>query len=261
MTMIRPKIIRCSVCGKESEQWIFITLDFDFGDPAKTDLDGRRHGIDNGPAIMKCPFCGYLAEDLENKTNISLGFIMSDTYQKCDLSEELNKIGESKNHNLNSTALQMALISLHTKNYAQAYYDFLHAAWTEDDKKKVKEARICRLLALSQMDKFPQDKDPFNIFSQVHFSDSYFSQLSERPNKFNSLSPSRIEDIQLIKADLLRRTSQFERVIAEFQDRKFEKPIVKHIINFQIERAKKHDDKRYRYKDALKNSGLVHTDR
>ena len=48
-------------------------------------------------------------------------------------------------------------------------------------------------------------------------------------------------ELLLIKADLLRRTQQFNEVINEFKDIKLEKSIENKIIAFQIELSEKKD--------------------
>ena len=48
-----------------------------------------------------------------------------------------------------------------------------------------------------------------------------------------------------IKADLLRRTGQFSRLEVEFDGKVFENPYVKQVIEFELDRARECDAKRY----------------
>lgn len=57
------------------------------------------------------------------------------------------------------------------------------------------------------------------------------------------LSIKRDESLDLIRADLLRRSGQFERLIDEYKDKKYSENLLNNIIKFQIKLAEEKDDK------------------
>jgi hypothetical protein len=60
------------------------------------------------------------------------------------------------------------------------------------------------------------------------------------------------ENLKLIKADLLRRSLQFDEMIEEFKDVTFEDEIRNEIIKFQLELAAKEDSACYTIEDVPK---------
>lgn len=55
----------------------------------------------------------------------------------------------------------------------------------------------------------------------------------------------------LLKADLLRRSRQFDKLIEEFKDIKFEDETYQKIMDFQLEKANEEDDSCYTVGDAI----------
>ena len=60
------------------------------------------------------------------------------------------------------------------------------------------------------------------------------------------------DDLNLMKADFLRRSRQFERVIEEYENVYFGKDILNQIVRFQIEKSRMGDDKCYTVEDVIK---------
>ena len=54
-----------------------------------------------------------------------------------------------------------------------------------------------------------------------------------------------------MKADLLRRSGQFDRVVEEFKDVTIGEELHDKIINFQIEKAEKKDTSCYTVEDVI----------
>ena len=65
-----------------------------------------------------------------------------------------------------------------------------------------------------------------------------------------------IENIIAQYVDILRRSGDFERVISEFTDRKFNDETIQAVVNFQIELAKNKDAGVYTVRDALKEADI-----
>ena len=60
-------------------------------------------------------------------------------------------------------------------------------------------------------------------------------------------------NLQLMKADLLRRSGQFDRVIGEFKDVILEDKLRNDVITFQIELAMKKDIECHTIEEVVKN--------
>ncbi|MEE1133808.1 MAG: hypothetical protein UHW60_03490 [Methanobrevibacter sp.] len=112
------------------------------------------------------------------------------------------------------------LISKANNIHDVAFYSLLHCAWVCDDNDDL--AVDIRKLALKSLDKVDAKND------------------DERDN------------LKLIKADLLRRSLQFDELIKEFKEVLFEDKIKNEIINFQLELAAKKDSGCYTIEDIPK---------
>ncbi len=110
------------------------------------------------------------------------------------------------------------LISKANNIHDVAFYSLLHCAWVCDDNDDDLAVDI-RKLALKSLDKVDAKND------------------DERDN------------LKLIKADLLRRSLQFDELIKEFKEVLFEDKIKNEIINFQLELALNKDSGCYTIED------------
>lgn len=100
------------------------------------------------------------------------------------------------------------------------FWGFLNAAWACDDKggkKAAEDAIECRKRCL----------DLVNVLI------------------VNSEKLIQKETYMQIKADLLRRTNQFDAMIAEYINKHFESIYIEQIIRFQLDLAEQNDNKRY----------------
>ena len=70
-------------------------------------------------------------------------------------------------------------------------------------------------------------------------------------NQMMSSDDERKNDNLLLKADLLRRSRQFDELIEEYENIKFEDETYQKIIDFQIEKANAQDDSCYTVGDAI----------
>ena len=94
----------------------------------------------------------------------------------------------------------------------------MRCAWACDDSLDLDNAIYCRKLALEVIEKLQGE------------------------NK---------EDLLVIKADILRRSGQFDIVINKYKNKKFKNDILNKIIKFQILKCNEHDVKCYTVSDAL----------
>lgn len=147
--------------------------------------------------LMECPHCGYVAIRLENELKISPNLLKSDEYMTCG--------GHDFKSDLSKRFYRHYLISKAKKDYRSMFFSLLHCAWTCDDADDRLEVEI-RKKAADSIDLFEADGD-------------------EKDN------------LKIMKADLLRRSLQFDRVADEFNDFRSDDDLLNSIIRFQIERA------------------------
>lgn len=147
--------------------------------------------------LMECPHCGYVAIRLENELEVSANLLKSDEYMTCD--------GHDFKSDLSKRFYRHYLISKAKKDYRSMFFSLLHCAWTCDDADDRLAVEI-RKKAADSIDLFEADGD-------------------EKDN------------LKIMKADLLRRSLQFDRVADEFNDFKSDDDLLNSIIRFQIERA------------------------
>ena len=201
----------CAICGKKI---IYNTLGStnSFG---ATDLDSRPPEMMRSTMswwLKECERCGYVSTHLSYNRNITRKWLKSEKYTSCD-----ERDFES---DLAKRFYKYYLINLETEDPKKAFYAALHTAWCCDDQKDTDNAIHCRECALVEIEK---------IIPTTRKS----------------------EDLIIIKADLLRRTGQFEAVIEEYQGKSFSKDLSNKIIAFQIERAKAKDTACYTVDDAI----------
>ena len=147
--------------------------------------------------LMECPHCGYVAIRLENELEVSANLLKSDEYMTCG--------GHDFKSDLSKRFYRHYLISKAKKDYRSMFFSLLHCAWTcddADDRLAVKKKKK----AADSIDLFEADGD-------------------EKDN------------LKIMKADLFRRSLQFDRVADEFNDFRSDDDLLNSIIRFQIERA------------------------
>lgn len=201
MTIIREFEKKCAFCGKTSKQPVLMSTNA-WGYP---DLDFRPSEMQRSTMstwLVECPHCGYVASNLENELEASQDILKSDEYLTCEGNEFKSRLSER--------FYKHYLISRAENDFGSEFLSLLHCAWTCDDADDELAVEM-RKMAIKSMDKIVVESD------------------EEKNN------------LQIIKADLLRRSLQFDRVISEFKDFILEDKLKNDIITFQIELAMKKD--------------------
>ena len=160
--------------------------------------------------VLECPHCGYVSGNFKNETQITDDFLKSDSYQTCDGIEFIGK--------LSKRFYRAYLIAKESEDSVKCFFNLIHCAWDCDDKNDPNATRI-RKLAIEQFDNLDYDE-------------------SERKNYL------------AIKADLLRRSGEFDRLVEEFSDIRIGEEIYDDIIQFQIMKALKKDTECYTVGDV-----------
>lgn len=202
---------RCCICGKMSEQTVLASTNR-FGAP---DLDLRPPEMERSTMawwIQECPHCGYVAADLSKQTPVTQEWLKNDQYISCDNRNFACTLAES--------FYKYYLISIANNDHKSAFYAALHAAWACDDVEDTDNAIYCRQKALEELGKLVIEDDEKETFL-------------------------------LIRADLLRRTGQFDLLIKDYEGKIFSEKLLNQICNFQVEKAKRNDTACYTVADVV----------
>ncbi len=207
-----PSIVEeiCFICKKTSEQTILLSTN-QFG---SSDLDLRPPEMRRSTMIwwvQECPHCGYVNSNISNPTKIPEGWFTSEEYLSYGGREFVSRLAER--------FYKQHMIAMMEGNVKTAFFAVLHSAWACDDAGDYDSAVFCRKKALETLDKL-------------------------------SMKGEEKETFMLIKADLLRRTEQFDLLIKEYKDKVFSQEILNKIALFQIEKAKQQDTDCYTVADV-----------
>ena len=217
MSTLRKIMVRCAVCGKESEQTIMLSTN-QFG---ASDLDLRPPNMMRSTMswwIQECPHCGVVSSHIDQEDAVSVEWLEDEAYKTCD--------GIRFGSSLAQRFYRHYLICSSKYDRKGAYEAVLHAAWACDDAKEQTNAILCRQLALSLLDK-----------------------LLKRPWVR--------EELYIVKADLLRRMGEFDQLIETFSETKLSNKLLNQIMKFQIARAKEQDDACYTVDDVKNKDSEV----
>jgi hypothetical protein len=213
MTTARNFDKKCAVCTRTSPQRV-LTSTSTWGYP---DLDLRPSEMKRSSMfawLQECPHCGYVAVDIENELEVPSDILKSDEYLTCE--------GYEFKSDLAKRFFKHSLISKAEGDYRSQFFSLLHCAWKCDDADDGLAVEI-RKLALKSIGKIDAQSD------------------NEKDN------------LKLIKADLLRRSLQFEEVMQEFEDVTFDDKLKNEVIAFQLELAAKKDSSCYTMEDIPKH--------
>ena len=203
---------KCFVCNHESNQTVLASTNR-FGSP---DLDLRPPEMERSTMhwwIQECPYCGYVAPRIKDKTTVDKSFLESEEYIGCSNYEFKSSLAKQ--------FYKQYLINAADKNHRSAFHSALRAAWCCDDAIDCELAIVCRKLALSEID---------------HFIDE---------NKKEK------DTLLVMKSDLLRRSEMFDEVIESYNPLDFKEELLQKIIEFQIKKSKEKDASCYRVDQTL----------
>lgn len=211
--MSRPKPITatCALCGKESQQIILLSTNTLWG---SSDLDLRPPEMARSTMcwwLQECPHCGYVAWNLSDSTALTLDLLQEEIFSPCKMRNFASELAKRY--------YKLYLILSFDGKRQDAFRAILRAAWACDDARDIQNAIFCRRRALTLLDKV----------------------LAIKKNN---------ETLILQRADLLRRSGQFDVLIREYADKTFSKPNLNRIAAFQIQKAKEKDTACYTLADV-----------
>lgn len=150
------------------------------------------------------------------------GYVTSDFKRSTEITSDFLKSDSYKNcddlnfkHPLAERFYRQYLI---TSDNEEKFYALLHCAWACDDANDEKNAVFIRGKSLEYINQFDLN-----------------------------------DDSQIQRADLLRRSGQFERVIEEYSTKTFKEDIYNKICSFEVEKAIQKDTSCYTVEDVVKS--------
>ena len=215
MSTIRKVTLQCAICGNTNEYCVIGS----YTQMTSSDLDMRpgetlRTAMQYLP--QECPECHYTAFDVAKPCSVSRHFLLSKNYRSCD-----NLHFKSNNA---CQFYRIYLIQMFVKDLSSAYDAIVMAAWECDDSGDVNNASYCRSIAIDLADILLQNNYPNN------------------------------KTVYLQKADFLRRTGQYSRLIREYAKTPAPYYLLydeEEALKFQIKKARRHDPACYSIDDIM----------
>lgn len=178
------------------------------------DLDLRPSAMQRSTMfawLMECPHCGYVSKNFDLDTEITEEFLQSRQFLSCE--------GFEFKNDLSKKFFRAYIIAKKSNDSRQCFFNLLYCAWKCDDAEDPNAVEI-RKMALSYIDDF---------------------EAGEKEKR----------DLLLMKADLLRRIGQFDKLIEEFSNITIGDETYDKIISFQIEKAGEKDTACYTGEDVF----------
>ena len=222
--MIKTNIMvckTCSVCNNKSNQPAFKEKLYFCGGLkpcGNFDLDFRLHKPDDHfkklNTLQECPYCGYVSNNLEEKTNLSIDFFDSMNYKTCD------GIDFKSNH-----AAKCYKRYLIYKESNELFFSFQYiqlCAWACDDENDIENSKIIRKIGINLINEILESEN------KVLLTDDWLA----------------------IKFDWMRRIGDFEELINACKDINLKDRTWSTFLQFQLDKAKNKDSSCYSMHDA-----------
>jgi hypothetical protein len=211
MAQMNSLEVRCGLCGSASKQQIAPAA----GSREAPDLD-TRPGEPLRSTIkfwmQLCPECGYASSDISSIHEDASDLIATADYQRQRFDSQTPEVGRP--------FLCHALILNHVKQYADAGWTALHAAWACDDAGDDAAARRARELAIG-----------------------YWKHGKLHGQSFGELP----EEFALV-TDVLRRAGRFEEALVACTggiDLENLDPVIEHVLLFEKTLIQRRDPNRF----------------
>ena len=228
MTTMYQESRKCAVCG-EVKTYYEIGSTNSFGSP---DLDLRPPQMQRGTMgewIQQCPACGYVSGRIDNNPGkVTKKWLKSKAYTCSD--------GIDFRSGLADRFYKFYKISLLNENTESAFFALLHAAWACDDCEDTANATRCRSMAIP-------------LLNQV--TEELASAQGDPEEDGCEDDSDKKDNLLLIKADLLRRSGQFETLLSEYASQRFKNEIMNKVLAFQLAKATEKDTACYTVQYAV----------
>jgi hypothetical protein len=136
MTTYETRELRCHCCGKASKQSVLMSSN-SFG---SRDLDQRPPEMMRSTMaswLQECPFCGYVAPDIEKDDAAARAFVGTPAFQQLCADPSPDPVSRR--------FLLRAALDAHSGDMEEAFTHALAAAWVADDGSRYSDATALRL--------------------------------------------------------------------------------------------------------------------
>ena len=159
--------------------------------------------------MQTCPECGYSSSDISTIHELATDFIATPDYQRQRLDPAIPEPARP--------FLCHALILAHVKQYSDAGWTALHAAWTCDDLRNEPGATRARLAAIAYWKHGKQHQQPF--VSELAEEFALATDVLRRASKFEEALVTCTEGIGLEDLDpVLMHILLFEKTLIQRRD-------------------------------------------
>ena len=211
MSTLYDRPVRCAICGRETDCTEIGTTNA-FGSP---DLDLRPPEMQRSTLpfwIQKCSFCGYTATDLSKTEETDPAYLSSPEYTRC---EDL-PLPEGRCRHF----YQYYLLGRQRGDREAQLFGLRCAFWICDDLDELWMAEVLRGKAIQLLDEHPEE------------------------------DPEQREREMVMRADLLRRSGQFQRLLDEYRGFEAKAPIHRAILRYELRCARMEDDRAHTVREA-----------
>lgn len=207
MTMLDSVTVQCGLCGTEA----VFSLILSTSSIGSSDLDTRSPAMNRWvleSQVQRCPGCGYCASDVGVVSPDAPGVIKGQEYR--------DQLTDPSYPDLANSFLCKAILDRESKNFSEATWAFMMAAWVCDDADDVWQAIACRNKAVDTL-----------MLAEIH------KQHISKQEEMNVA----------ILVDLLRRSKQVEqarKIIAARRGR-ITDDLIKRMLAYQADLLDKND--------------------
>lgn len=142
MTDYKEERLSCYCCGETAKQTVLLSTN-SLGSP---DLDQRQGGMARSTIsywLQECPFCGYVAPNIEEGDAKATSFLQTPEFQAVSFDPTFDPAARR--------FLVRAAERAHHSDRMAAFLNTLRAAWIADDVKRPDQAAALRLKAAARL--------------------------------------------------------------------------------------------------------------
>ena len=235
---------KCGVCGTKCITNTFGYDCFFYG--FKLDTRPVTNLTEHTISLQRCEHCGYVNTDIKEADKDIHFLLESEKYKNCNGMNVKNEYAKDYIRYALIQARAKHINMAKSKNYDiyadKEFWAYMNAAWACDDTKgSADDAIICRKKCLELINSLILLKKDTDKKETSKSMIDYFI--------FKNIDRDKKELLLAVKADLLRRTRQFDALIVEFENKIIQDPQADKIIRFELDLAKAKDAKIYNMRD------------
>ena len=207
MTTLHEEKFICSLCGKENE-YTGIGSTNQLGSP---DLDTRPPEMQRSTMftwVQQCSGCGYCASDIGINGSEVQAVVIGDEYK--------DQLKDSNYSKLAVSFLCKAILDRESKDYSDATWAYIHAAWACDDENHDKQAMVCRQKAVDML--MLAEKHSQQVMDQDGANTAILVDLLRRSRLFDQARQVILKRLSQISDDIITRILDYQIELLKIND-------------------------------------------